>query len=88
MRYLCILFLIFLSSCSDVDDNMQFEYFIDTTNVEIGYPLNLDINIKNLDNNYKILEKGWADSSLWIADSSSVIIKSSNIGFSKHFTFY
>ena len=79
MRYLCILFLIFLSSCSDVDDNMQFEYFIDTTNVEIGYPLNLDINIKNLDNNYKILEKGWADSSLWIADSSSVIIKSSNI---------
>ena len=79
MRYFCILFLIFLSSCSDIDESIYFEYSIDTTNVEIGYPLHLDVNVKNLDNNYKILEKGWADSSLWIADSSMVIIKSSNI---------
>ena len=79
MRYICILFLIFLPSCSNIDENTYFEYSIDTTNVEIGYPLHLDINIKNLDDNYRILEKGWADSSLWTTDSSMVIIKSSNI---------
>lgn len=79
MRYLCILSLIFISSCSDIDENIYFEYSIDTTNVEIGYPLHLDVNIKNLDEDYKILEKGWADSSAWIADSSMVIIKNSNI---------
>ena len=78
MRYICILFLIFLPSCSNIDENTYFEYSIDTTNVEIGYPLHLDINIKNLDDNYRILEKGWADSSLWTTDSSMVIIKSSN----------
>ncbi len=79
MRYFCILFLIFLYSCSGTDEDIYFEYSVDTTNVEIGYPLHLDINIKNLHNNYKILEQGWADSSLWIADSSMAIIKSSNI---------
>ena len=79
MRYPYILFLILLSSCSDIDEDIYFEYSIDTTNVEIGYPLHLEIDIKNLDNDYKILEQGWADSSLWIADSSMVIIKSSNI---------
>ena len=79
MRRICILFLILLYSCSDFDQDMYFEYSVDTTNVEIGYPLHLDIDIKNLDNDYKILEQGWADSSLWIADSSMVIIKSSNI---------
>ncbi len=79
MRRICILFLILLYSCSDFDQDIYFEYSVDTTNVEIGYPLHLDIDIKNLDNDYKILEQGWADSSLWIADSSMVIIKSSNI---------
>ena len=79
MRYICILFLIFLPSCSNIDENTYFEYSIDTTNVEIGYPLHLDISIKNLDDNYRILEKGWADSSLWTTDSSMVIIESSNI---------
>ena len=81
MRYPYILFLILLSSCSDIDEDIYFEYSIDTTNVEIGYPLHLEIDIKNLDNDYKILEQGWADSSLWITDSSMVIIKSSNIDF-------
>ena len=79
MRRICILFLILLYSCSDFDQDIYFEYSVDTTNVEIGYPLHLGIDIKNLDNDYKILEQGWADSSLWIADSSMVIIKSSNI---------
>ena len=79
MRYTYILFFILLSSCSDVNKDIYFEYSIDTTNVEIGYPLHLDIDIENLDNSYKILEKGWADSSDWISDSSMVIIKSSNI---------
>ena len=79
MRRICILFLILLYSCSDFDQDIYFEYSVDTTNVEIGYPLHLDIDIKNLDNDYKILEQGWTDSSLWIADSSMVIIKSSNI---------
>ena len=48
MRYPYILFLIFLSSCSDIDEDIYFEYSIDTTNVEIGYPLHLEIDIKNL----------------------------------------
>ena len=79
MKYPYILFLILLSSCSDIDEDIYFEYSIDTTNVEIGYPLHLEIDIKNLENDYKILEQGWADSSLWIADSSMAIIKNSNI---------
>tara|TARA_B100000427_G_scaffold161961_1_gene134677 strand:- start:1106 stop:1975 length:870 start_codon:yes stop_codon:yes gene_type:complete len=79
MRYTYILFFILLSSCSDINKDIYFQYSIDTTNVEIGYPLHLDIDIENLDNSYKILEKGWADSSDWISDSSMVIIKSSNI---------
>ena len=46
MRYPYILFLILLSSCSDIDEDIYFEYSIDTTNVEIGYPLHLEIDIK------------------------------------------
>ena len=79
MKRFCILFLVFFFSCSNLDEDIPFSYSVDTLNVEIGYPVFLDINVNNLKKNYTILEQGWADSSVWIADSSRVFIKNITI---------
>ena len=71
------LFLLFSCSNNLKDTNLSYE--LDLEKTEIGYPVNLNINIDNLDEHYFIEEMQWSDSSLWISDSSKVIIKSSTI---------
>ena len=68
-----------LSGCSNNLKKTKLSYEIDLEKTEIGYPVNLNINIDNLDEYYSIEEMQWSDSSLWISDSSKVIIKSSRI---------
>ena len=47
MKRFCILFLIFFFSCSNLDEDIPFSYSVDILNVEIGYPVSLDINVNN-----------------------------------------
>lgn len=68
-----------LFGCSNNLKDTELSYEIDLEKTEIGYPVNLNINIDNLDEYYSIEEMQWSDSSLWISDSSKVIIKSSRI---------
>jgi hypothetical protein len=68
-----------LFGCSNNLKDTELSYEIDLEKTEIGYPVNLNINIDNLDEYYSIKEMQWSDSSLWISDSSKVIIKSSRI---------
>ena len=68
-----------LFGCSIKLKDTELSYEIDLEKTEIGYPVNLNINIDNLDEYYSIEEMQWSDSSLWISDSSKVIIKSSTI---------
>jgi hypothetical protein len=68
-----------LSGCSNNLKKTKLSYEIDLEKTEIGYPVNLNINVDNLDEYYSIEEMQWSDSSLWISDSSKVIIKSSRI---------
>ena len=71
--------LFILFSCSNNLKDTKLSYELDLEKTEIGYPINLNINIDNLDEYYSIEEMQWSDSSLWISDSSKVIIKSSTI---------
>ena len=71
--------LFILFSCSNNLKDTKLSYELDLEKTEIGYPINLNINIDNLDEYYSIQEMQWSDSSLWISDSSKVIIKSSTI---------
>ena len=71
------LFIIF--GCSNNLKDTKLSYEIDLEKTEIGYPINLNINIDNLDDYYSIEEMQWSDSASWISDSSKVIIKSSTI---------
>ena len=71
--------LFILFSCSNNLKDTKLSYELDLEKTEIGYPINLNINIDNLDDYYSIEEMQWSDSSLWISDSSKVIIKSSTI---------
>ena len=71
--------LFILFSCSNNLKDTKLSYKLDLEKTEIGYPVNLNINIDNLDEYYSIEEMQWSDSSLWISDSSKVIIKSSTI---------
>jgi hypothetical protein len=68
-----------LFGCSNNLKDTELSYEIDLEKTEIGYPVNLNINVDNLDEYYYIEEMQWSDSSLWISDSSKVIIKSSRI---------
>jgi hypothetical protein len=68
-----------LFGCSNNLKDTELSYEIDLEKTEIGYPVNLNINVDNLDEYYSIKEMQWSDSSLWISDSSKVIIKSSRI---------
>ena len=68
-----------LFGCSNNLKDTELSYEIDLEKKEIGYPVNLNINVDNLDEYYSIKEMQWSDSSLWIYDSSKVIIKSSRI---------
>jgi hypothetical protein len=68
-----------LFGCSNNLKDAELSYEIDLEKTEIGYPVNLNINVDNLDEYYSIEEMQWSDSSLWISDSSKVIIKSSRI---------
>lgn len=68
-----------LFGCSNNLKDTELSYEIDLEKTEIGYPVNLNINVDNLDEYYSIEEMQWSDSSLWISDSSKVIIKSSRI---------
>ena len=68
-----------LFGCSNNLKDIELSYEIDLEKTEIGYPVNLNINVDNLDEYYSIEEMQWSDSSLWISDSSKVIIKSSRI---------
>jgi hypothetical protein len=68
-----------LFGCSNKLKDTELSYEIDLEKTEIGYPVNLNINVDNLDEYYSIEEMQWSDSSLWISDSSKVIIKSSRI---------
>ena len=68
-----------LFGCSNNLKDTELSYEIDLEKTEIGYPINLNINIDNLDDYYSIEKMQWSDSSLWISDSSKVIIKSSRI---------
>ena len=68
-----------LFGCSNNLKKTKLSYEIDLEKTEIGYPVNLNINVDNLDEYYSIEEMQWSDSSLWISDSSKVIIKSSRI---------
>ena len=68
-----------LFGCSNNLKDTELSYEIDLEKTEIGYPVNLNINVNNLDEYYSIEEMQWSDSSLWISDSSKVIIKSSRI---------
>ena len=71
--------LFILFSCSNNLKVSKLSYELDLEKTEIGYPINLNINIDNLDEYYSVEEMRWSDSSLWIFDSSKVIIKSSRI---------
>jgi len=79
MIRIIILFLFFIFGCVQNENQNSLIYEVDINETEIGYPVNLDIAIKNLDEYYSIQEMVWSDSSLWIADSSKVLIKSSEI---------
>jgi hypothetical protein len=79
MIRIIILFLFFIFGCAENQNQNTLIYKVDINQTEIGYPVNLDINLKNLDEYYSIQEMVWSDSSLWIADSSKVLIKSSKI---------
>ena len=68
-----------LFGCSNNLKDTELSYEIDLEKTEIGYPVNLNINVDNLDEYYSIEEMQWSDSSQWISDSSKVIIKSSRI---------
>ena len=68
-----------LFGCSNNLKDTELSYEIDLEKTEIGYPVNLNINVDNLDEYYSIEEMQWSDSSLWISDSSKAIIKSSRI---------
>ena len=71
--------LFILFSCSNNLKDTKLSYELDLEKTEIGYPINLNINLDNLDDYYSIEDMQWSDSSLWISDSSKVIIKSSTI---------
>ncbi|MDG1090250.1 MAG: hypothetical protein P8P37_05280, partial [Candidatus Marinimicrobia bacterium] len=61
-----------LFGCSNNLKDTELSYEIDLEKTEIGYPVNLNINVDNLDEYYSIEEMQWSDSSQWISDSSKV----------------